>query len=65
MYDIAKFLKGMLSNIMQNDMVIKNSFAFVKELKSLSKSTLEYMFVSFDVVALYTNIPLTETTDKV
>ena len=64
-YGIAKFLKAMLSNIIQNEAIIKDSFAFVKELQSLPASLPhpipEYKMVSFDIVSLYTNIPLTET----
>ena len=60
-YNLGKVLKQMLSNIVQNEVVVKDSFAVVEELKSLHKSASEYTMVSFDVASLYTNIPLDET----
>ncbi|CAF3862070.1 unnamed protein product, partial [Rotaria sp. Silwood1] len=59
-YGLGKVLKQMLSNTIQNEALIKDSFAFVKELKSLSKFS-QCKMVSFDIVSLYTNIPLAET----
>lgn len=40
-YGLAKALKQMLSNIVQNKAIIKDSFTFVKELQSLSKRSSE------------------------
>ncbi|CAF0802896.1 unnamed protein product [Adineta steineri] len=61
-YNLAKLLKEMLSTMIQNEAIMKDSFAFVKELRSESLSELsEYKMVSFDIVSLYTNIPLAET----
>jgi hypothetical protein len=60
-YGLAKALKQILSSIIHNEAIIKDSFAFVEELKSLPASTSEYKVVSFDVTSLYTNIPLNET----
>jgi hypothetical protein len=51
----------MLSSIIQNEAVIKNSFVFVNGLKSLSKCNSDYKMVSFDISSLYTKIPLDET----
>ena len=54
-------LKQMLSNMVQNTATVKGSFASDDEIKSLPKSASEYKMVSFDIVSLYTNIPLDET----
>lgn len=50
-----------LSIIIHNEAIIKDSFAFVEELQSLPASTSEYKMVSFDIASLYTNISLDET----
>ena len=60
-YGLAKALKQMLSSIIKKDTIIKDSFAFVDELKTLKHLSPTSKMVSFDVVSLYTNIPLTET----
>ena len=60
-YGLAKALKQMLSNILKKDTIIKDSFAFVDELKSLKHLSSTSKMVSFDIVSLYTNIPLDET----
>ncbi|CAM4842754.1 unnamed protein product [Rotaria magnacalcarata] len=51
----------MLSKIIRNEAVIKDTFAFVNQLRSLPKSASKYKMVSFDISSLYTNIPLNET----
>lgn len=66
-YGVGKALKQMLSGIIQNEAIIKDSFSFVEELKSLKDciSSTQYQskckMVSFDISSLYTNIPLNET----
>ncbi|CAF3195184.1 unnamed protein product [Rotaria socialis] len=60
-YGLAKALKKMLSKIIRNEAVIKDTFAFVNQLRSLPKSASKYKMVSFDISSLYTNIPLNET----
>ena len=60
-YGLAKALKQMLSSIIKKDTIIKDSFAFVDELKSLKHLSPTSKMVSFDIVSLYTNIPLDET----
>ena len=59
-YDLAKFLVPILSPLMKNEYSVKDSFAFVNELSSVQNAP--YMS-SFDVVSLFTNIPLEETVD--
>jgi hypothetical protein len=60
-YGLAKAFKQMLSSIIKKDTIIKDSFAFVDELKSLKHLSPTSKMVSFDIVSLYTNIPLDET----
>ena len=60
-YGLAKVLKQMLSSILQRETNIKDSFAFVQELKTLKNFATKYKMVSFDITSLYTNIPLGET----
>ncbi|CAF4389133.1 unnamed protein product [Rotaria sp. Silwood2] len=62
-YGLAKVLKQMLSSIIQNEVIVKDTFAFVNELRSLPKSASKYKMVSFDITSLYTNIPVNETID--
>ncbi|CAF3420011.1 unnamed protein product [Rotaria socialis] len=57
----AKALKRMLSNIVQNEVIIKDSLAFASQFKSLGANYSSFKMVSFDVASLYTNIPLDET----
>jgi hypothetical protein len=60
-YNLGKVLKQMLSHIIQNEAVIKDSFAFVKYLESIPETDSKLKMVSFDISSLYTNIPLDET----
>lgn len=66
-YGLGKALKQILSNIVKNKRIIKDSFTFVDALQSLKnhelneQQNLEYKMVSFDIASLYTNIPLDET----
>ena len=62
-YGLGKALQQMLSMIIDKKNMIRDSFAFVKELSSLPISMSQYKMVSFDVTSLYTNIPLNETID--
>ena len=59
-YKLAKFLVPVLSDITQNEFIVKNSFTFVDEI--LSQDSDLYM-ASLDVDALFTNIRLDETID--
>ena len=54
--DLGKVFKAMLSIIIQSTAVHKDSFATVKELKSLTKSTPEYKMISFHIASLSTKI---------
>jgi hypothetical protein len=64
-YGLAKVLKQMLSVMVENETLVKNSFRFIEDLKSLPKSASSYQMVSFDIVSLYTNIPINETIELI
>ena len=59
-YKLAKFLVPILSDITQNESTVKDSFTFADEI--LTQDYDLYM-ASLDGDALFTNIPLDETTD--
>ena len=59
-YDLAQFLVIILSPLMKNEYSVKDSVTFVNELSSVQNAP--YMS-SFDVVSLFTNIPLQEIVD--
>ena len=59
-YKLAKFLLPVLSDITQYKFTVTDSFTFVDEI--LTQNSDLYM-ASFDVNALFNNIPLDETTD--
>ena len=58
-YNLAKYLSGLLSPIIPMNHCAKDSFSFVKDLKSVNP--LNKFTVSFDVVSLFTNVPLAES----
>ncbi|CAF1444202.1 unnamed protein product [Adineta steineri] len=60
-YGLARALKVMISSMLQNEAVIKDTFQFADDLKSISKGFSRYKMVSFDITSLYTNIPIDET----
>ena len=58
-YNLAKFLTGILAPHIPTEYCSSDSFTFVKDLKEVSSQN-KYL-VSYDVVSLFTNIPLKET----
>jgi hypothetical protein len=59
-YTLAKYLTGILRLLVgQSDCHIKNSEAFVQKLQSSCKK--QDILVSFDVVLLFTKVPLDDT----
>ena len=58
-YNLAKFLCGLLNDIIPNEHTAIDSFSFVNDFQSSNHDN--KFFVSFDVVSLFTNIPLIET----
>ena len=59
-HKLARFLVEILSFLSMNEYTIRNSFTFLDELRSLTFDHDVYM-CSFDVVSLFTNVPLDET----
>ena len=59
-YKIAKFLVPVLSEFTINKYVVKDSFSFVRDIKT--KSCNSFM-ATWDVDSLFTNIPLEEAID--
>jgi len=58
-YQLAKYLCSLLQPLLHNTYSISDTFSFVQELKTVDISN-KFM-VSFDVVILFTNIPLKES----
>ena len=59
-YELAKYLAQILKPLGQSQYTIKISKSFIKTLKK-QKIPPGYQMVSFDVVSLFTNVPLEET----
>ena len=62
-YNVGKFLSNLLNPLTHNRFSLSDSFQAVSDINSIPKNLfLEgYQFVSFDVVSLFTNVPLTKT----
>ena len=60
-YNIACFLRDLLSPLVPNDYSCKDNFSFVSQIKNANLS--KKFLVSYDVTSLFTNIPLQETID--
>lgn len=62
-YNVGKFLAQLLNPLAQNEYTLCDSFHAVSEIKSIPKELFSegYRLVSFDVVSLFTNVPLTKT----
>ena len=58
-YNLAKFLTKKLTPYIPNEYTAKDTFSFVKELNDI-EFTDKYL-ISFDIVSLFSNIPLDET----
>ena len=59
-YEISKLLSEILKPLSSNEFTVKDSFSFVNEILTLSD--VQFM-ASFDIVSLFTNIPLQEAID--
>ena len=57
---VGRFLSTLLQPLTLNEFSLKDSFDAAQRIKSIPKQLLEkgYKFVSFDVVSLFTNVPL-------
>ena len=61
-YKIAKLLQQIIKNniTLENDRSIKNNIDFINKIK-VTKLLPQYKIASFDIVNLYTNVPVTDT----
>jgi len=62
-YNVAKVLERLLRPLIINPLECKDSFDFVNQILNYKASSNEEVMVSFDVVSLFTNVPLVETID--
>ena len=60
-FNLARFLRDLLSPLVPNDYSWKDTFSFVSQIKNANLS--RKFLVSYDVTSLFTNIPLQETID--
>ena len=62
-YEMGKFLANLLNLLTQNDHSVKDSFEASSRIQNISPTLFEqgYVFVSFDVVSLFTNVSLDRT----
>ena len=60
-YNLSKWLVSLLGPLVPDEHSTKDTFTFISELKKVDIS--EKFLVSYDVVSLFTNIPLRETID--
>ena len=56
-YNLSKFLSRVLSSLLKNNYSVRNSREFVECIKNYSVEENEYL-VSFDVVSLFTSVPV-------
>lgn len=56
-YDLSKFATSILNKLVKSEFYVKNSFDF-QEYITKQKVPFEHSMVSFDVVSLFTNIPI-------
>ena len=60
-YKLAKFFIPLLTPLTTNPFIITDSFSFVQELLNSDIDSRNVFMASFDVVSLFTNIPVNET----
>ena len=60
-YKLAKFFIPLLTPFTTNPFIITDSFSFVQELLNSDIDSRNVFMASFDVVSLFTNIPVNET----
>ena len=64
---VGKFLSGLLQSLTINEFTLKDSFDAAQRIKSIPKSLIDdgYKLVSFDVVSLFTCVPLDYTVNVI
>ena len=62
-YKMGKFLANMLISLTQNSHSVKDSFETASRIQNIPNTLFQqgYVSVSFDVVSLFTNVPLNKT----
>ena len=60
-YNLARFHCELLSPLVPNDYFGKDTFSFVSQINNAN--LFKKFLVSYNVISLFTNIPLQETTD--
>ena len=58
-FSLSKFLVNLLAPLCNSPYAVKDSFSFAQEIQSFPNNN--YCMASFDVVSLFTNIPVNET----
>ena len=61
-YKIAKYLILLINRCSTNEYIVNNSFEFVKFINDHPCDN-KYIMASFDIISLYTNVSVKETTD--
>ena len=66
-YNVGKFLSNLLHPLTLNDYSLADSFDAVPQINNIPKHLFRegYQFVSFDVVSLFTNVPLSRTVQTI
>ena len=67
-YGVGKYITNLLHPLTQNDFSLKDSFDAVERIQNISRHLLnndDYTLISFDVVSLFTNVPLTKTVNVI
>ncbi|XP_066930298.1 uncharacterized protein [Clytia hemisphaerica] len=64
-YGIGKYLSSLLNPLTQNEFTLKDSFDASSRINQIPKELFDegFKYVSFDVVSLFTNVPLKKTID--
>ena len=64
-YDVGKYLAKLLKPLTESEFSLKDSFDATRRIQSLPQDLFDkgYIFVSFDVESLFTNVPLVKTID--
>ena len=62
-YELAKYLNEILAPLIPSQYSCKDTFTFIEDLRIASDEVSDKYIVSYDVVSLFTNIPLHETID--
>ena len=62
-YNVGKFLSKLLNPLTLNEYSLSDSFQAVSDIKNIPKELFSegYSLISFDVVSLFTNVPLSKT----